>query len=309
MSKSAPADRMRLQRFLSDAGVASRRHAEEYILAGRVLVNGEIVDTLPAFVDPEHDKVIVDGTPVRTARLRYFLVHKPKGVVCTTRDPARRPRAIDLLPPIREKLFPVGRLDEDSSGLLLMTNDGELTQQITHPRFGIPKVYWVETRGRVPRDLPARLREGVHLSEGRVRAAEVEVVRSSNERSILTITLREGRNRQIRRMLARFGFPVRNLKRIQIGPLELKGLPSGACRELSERELRALRAALAGAAEGPPHRPLKRPTRRTDKKTSPPTRRTTKKTSPPARRSVRGAGPKQPGGPPRRQSPDRRIVE
>jgi len=236
--------RVRLQKFLSDAGVASRRHAEELIRAGRVLVNDQVVDELPAFVDPTVDRVVADGVPVRPQRLEYFLVHKPKNVVCTNRDPAWRTRAIDLLPNLPVRLFPVGRLDADSTGLLLMTNDGQLAERLTHPRYGIPKTYRAEVRGRVPPDLPARLLAGVHLAEGKARADQVEVIHAAQDRSALMITLREGRNRQIRRMLARLGYPVRSLKRVQIGPLSLKGLPVGAARRLTAQELHALRAAV-----------------------------------------------------------------
>ncbi len=239
--------RMRLQKFLSDAGVASRRHAEELILVGRVLVNDAVVDMLPAFVDPQQDRVIVDGTRVRPQHLEYFLVHKPKGVVCTNRDPAGRVRAVDLLPDLPMRLFPVGRLDEESTGLLLMTNDGELAERITHPRYGVPKTYYAEVRGRVPDDLPAKMKAGVFLAEGRARASGVEVVHSSNSRSSLLITLREGRNRQVRRMLARLGHPVKKLKRVQIGPLTLHGLPVGAARRLTVKELAALRGELGRA--------------------------------------------------------------
>jgi len=248
MSQPALPGRMRLQKFLSDTGVASRRHAEELILDGRVLVNDEIVTSLPAFVDPGHDRVVVDGVLVRRQPLVYYLVHKPPGVVCTHFDPAHRTRAIDLLPPLKQRLFPVGRLDEESSGLLLMTNDGELAQQIAHPRYGVPKVYRAEVRGRVPSDLPEQMKRGVYLAEGKARASEVEIIRATNKISILNITLREGRNRQVRRMLAKLGYPVRKLKRLQIGPLSLKGLPVGAARSLTPQELQMLLAAAATSA-------------------------------------------------------------
>jgi 23S rRNA pseudouridine2605 synthase len=236
---------VRLQKFLSDAGVASRRRAEELIRAGRVLVNDEVTDMLPAFVDPAQDRVVVDGTCVRPQRLEYFLVHKPKGVVCTNSDPAGRVRAIDLLPELPVRLFPVGRLDAESTGLLLLTNDGELAERITHPRYGIPKTYYAEVRGRVPRDLPAHMRAGVYLAEGKARASGVKIVHSGSDRSALLITLREGRNRQVRRMLVRLGHPVRKLKRVQIGPLTLHGLPVGSARRLTPKELAQLRAATA----------------------------------------------------------------
>jgi len=249
--RGARPSRQRLQKFLSDTGVASRRRAEELILEGRVLVNDAVVDTLPVFVDPEQDRVIVDGTPVRRQRLDYFMVHKPKGVVCTNRDPAGRVRAVDLLPDLPARLFPVGRLDEESTGLLLMTNDGELAQRITHPRYGVPKTYYAEVRGRVPDDLAATMKGGVFLAEGRARASGVEIEHRSSNRSSLLITLREGRNRQVRRMLAKLGHPVRKLKRVQIGPLTLRGLPVGSSRRLTPQELAALRAAVeaAGARE------------------------------------------------------------
>lgn len=235
---------MRLQKFLSDAGVASRRAAEEMILDGRVLVNDEVVDSLPVFVDPDTDVVIADGVRVRRQAPRYFVVHKPKGVVCTNRDPSGRVRAVDLLPPQAGRLFVVGRLDADSSGLLLMTNDGELAERITHPRYGLAKVYRVQVRGQVAEDLPAKMRRGVYLAEGRAQASQVRVVHRARDRSSLEVTLREGRNRQVRRMLARLGHAVRELKRVQIGPLSLKGLPIGGARELSDAELAALRKAV-----------------------------------------------------------------
>lgn len=261
--------RVRLQKLLSDAGVASRRHAEELILEGRVLVNDAVVDSLPAFVDPERDRVYVGGARVRAAQVEYWLLYKPKGVVCTNRDPAGRVRAIDLMPDDRQHLFPVGRLDADSSGLLLMTNDGELAQRIAHPSSQVPKVYRVEIKGDVPADLVARMKSGVRLAEGRASASEVEVLYRGHKRSVLRVTLRECRNRQVRRMLARFGCPVRDLLRIEIGPLELKGLPVGAARRLSNAEAAALRRAVeahptAGVSRRGPKRARPAP-RRTDR--------------------------------------------
>jgi 23S rRNA pseudouridine2605 synthase len=235
---------VRLQRFLADAGVASRRTAEDYVRDGRVQVNGQLVQALPAFVDPRDDVVLVDGHRVRIQPPEYFLVHKPAGVVCTDRDPAGRTRAVDLLPPLRAKLFIVGRLEAESTGLLLLTNDGELAQRLTHPRYGVPKTYRAEMRGTIPEDLPERLRRGVWLSEGRARVASAEVVHRGHDLSVLNITLREAKNRQIPRMLARFGLVVRKLKRVQIGPLSIRGLPVGAARRLTPPELAALRAAV-----------------------------------------------------------------
>ncbi|MEW6251945.1 MAG: pseudouridine synthase, partial [Planctomycetota bacterium] len=228
--------KVRLQKFLSDAGVASRRRAEELIEEGHVLVNNEVVSALPAFVDPRQDRVVVDGVAVRLQKLEYWMVHKPKGFVSTNRDPAGRRRVIDLLPERAARLFPVGRLDVDSTGLLLLTNDGELSERLTHPRYGLPRVYHVEVRGRVPHDIVGRLRGGVHLAEGKARATQVELLHAGSDASVLLVTLREGRNRQVRRMLARLGYPVKKLKRVEFGPLNLKGLPLGAARQLSPRE-------------------------------------------------------------------------
>jgi 23S rRNA pseudouridine2605 synthase len=250
---------VRLQKFLSDAGVASRREAEEIILEGRVSVNGRMVDSLPAFVEPATDEVRVDGARVHVAAHQYWLVHKPKNVLCTNSDPAGRVRACDLLPPQAGRLFPVGRLDADSTGLLLMTNDGELAQRVTHPRFGVPKTYRVEVRGRVPADVGARMTRGVYLAEGRAAATEVEVTHRSDERSVLLVTLCEGRNRIIRRMLARLGFAVRTLKRVQIGPLSLRNLPVGAARQLSDQELELLRRAIKAERTRARRAPTRRP--------------------------------------------------
>lgn len=240
-----PAGMMRLQKFLSDAGVASRRHAEELILEGRVLVNDEVIGELPAFVDPRKDVVIANGARVRILPNDYFLLHKPKGVVCTNRDPEGRTRAIDLLPPFAGRLNVVGRLDAESSGLLLMTNDGELAARITHPSHGVAKVYRVVVKGRVESDLPAKMKKGVYLAEGRAQASDVRIVHADTQQATLEMTLREGRIREVRRMLARLGHPVRRLTRIKIGPLSLKGLPVGGARRLSDDEIKALREAVA----------------------------------------------------------------
>ncbi len=242
---------VRLQKLLSDAGVASRRRAEELILEGRVLVNDEVVNTLPAFAVPGADRIICDGELVKFEPPQYFMLHKPKGYLCTDSDPGGRPRAVDLLPPGLPKLFPVGRLDMDSTGLLLMTNDGELSERVTHPRFGVPKVYRAEVRGKVGGDVTAKLLGGVHLAEGRISASLVRVVHSAHDRSMLELTLREGRDKQVRRMLAQCGHKVRRLTRIRIGPLTLKGLPLGAARRLAPRELAELRAELKRAKPRP----------------------------------------------------------
>lgn len=305
MTRRKTADKpVRLQKFLSEAGVASRRRAEKLIEAGRVLVNDVVVDCLPAFVTPGADRVVVDGTPVRSQALEYFIVHKPKGVVCTNRDPAGRPRAVDLLPPTRAPLNVVGRLDADSTGLLLMTNDGELAEQITHPRLELPKVYRVEVRGQVPRDVVAAMKKGVYLAEGKVTASDVEVVRRGRGSSVLKITLREGRNRQVRRMLARLDHPVKTLKRVAIGPLILKGLPVGACRRLTPRELTELRRAIRAAKSKGQRGGTGRPNTRRHAAASSPKKRIARQTARPA--AARPARRRRDSDPPAK--PRRRLV-
>lgn len=231
----------RLQKVLASAGFGSRRACEEMILEGRVSVNGQRVEEMPVLVDPQADDVRVDGRRIRFERKVYYLLNKPKGVLCTQHDPSGRKRATDLLANVKERVYPVGRLDADSEGLLLMTNDGELAAALTHPRYGVPKTYRARVSGKVgPADV-ARLRQGIWLSEGKTRPSRVSIAYSSRTYSVLEITLREGRNRQVRRMLAKLGHPVRELKRIRIGPLSLRGLGTGRVRQLTPSEVQRLR--------------------------------------------------------------------
>lgn len=233
--------RERLQKILAAAGVASRRECEQIILDGRVRVNGKPVLSLPVLVDPHRDRIVVDGKPLRPERKVYLLLHKPKGVHCTNYDPDGRPLAVDLLVGVKERLFPVGRLDADSTGLLLMTNDGDLAERLAHPRYGVPKTYRVHVNGPVTPDEIARLRKGIWLAEGKTRVADARVIHRGREKSVLEITLQEGRNREVRRILAKLGHNARKLMRIRIGPLSLRGLPPGAFRPLTPEELRNLR--------------------------------------------------------------------
>jgi len=250
----------RLQRVLADAGIDSRRHCEEMILEGRVKVNNKVVGDLPAWVDPENDRITVDGEPVTQPRRRkstgkrghtYILLNKPKHVVCTNRDPEGRKRAIDLVKlPGNPRLFCVGRLDADSTGLLLLTTDGDLANHLTHPRYGVHKSYEVVIRGSLGTDEIAELEHGIYLADRRAESAAVrrkkkraraeaaleatrtapvrlQLIKRDRERTHLKMELREGRNRQIRRMMARVGHPVKSLKRVQLGPLRLKGIALG----------------------------------------------------------------------------------
>jgi 23S rRNA pseudouridine2605 synthase len=230
---------MRLAKFLAHAGVASRRAAEEIIRAGRVTVGGERV------VDPARDVddssgVAVDGTPLRPARDRLvYALHKPAGVVSTAKDTHGRPTVVELVPPGAGRLYPVGRLDADSTGLILLTNDGELAHQLTHPKFGVPKTYRAKV-GHAPvrEEELQRLREGVELEDGRTSPARIRLLGSD----LIELTITEGRKRQVRRMCDAIGHPVRELRRISFGPLALGDLAPGAARRLKASEVEELRA-------------------------------------------------------------------
>jgi len=230
----------RLQKVLASAGLASRREAEELILEGRVEVDGEVVTEMGTRVDRLKQEVFVDGERLPKPKLEYFAVHKPTGVVCTARDPAGRTRVTDLLPPDVGRVFNVGRLDLESEGLILVTNDGELANKITHPRHGIEKTYEVQVAGHVPPDVLAKMRKGVHLAEGYVKPVRVRSKGPRKKSTILEMVLDEGRNREIRRLLARVGHKVQRLTRIAVGPLRLGDLPRGAVRRLTPEEVRKL---------------------------------------------------------------------
>jgi len=241
----------RLQKLLSMAGIASRRASEELILQGRVEVNGEIVRTLGTKADPAHDTIKVDGRRLRfDARPRYILLNKPKGVVTTRNDPERRRTVIDLLKGVREYVYPVGRLDYDSEGLLLLTSDGDLAARLTHPRHEVERVYEAVVVGAPSDDALEKLRRGVFLDGERTSPAEVRRTGGSGKRrqelTTLVVTLREGRNRQVRRMFASIGHPVRKLTRTRMGPIKLGELRPGHFRDLTPAEVERLKKA-AGA--------------------------------------------------------------
>jgi|Deesub1362A_J573_1020465.scaffolds.fasta_scaffold01391_4 pseudouridine synthase len=256
----------RLQKILARAGVASRRKAEELILAGRVAVDGRVVRELGTKADPARQRITVDGRPLPPPQgRRYWLVHKPRGVVSTARDPQGRPKVTDLLPPEARaaRLYPVGRLDRDSEGLVLLTNDGELAHRLMHPRYQVPKHYRVWVKGRPSPAALERLRRGVDIGEARPTApARVYLKSASEARSKLSIVTHEGRKREIRRMCQAVGHPVLRLVRVGLGPLRLGDLPPGAARPLTRNELMALRQAaglIAGCKDADDS--VKRPTR------------------------------------------------
>jgi len=243
--------------------VASRRQCERLIEAGRVAVNGRVVRDLPAFADPSRDSITVDDRPVGAgARHVYIMLNKPSRTLSTTHDEpgADRRTVLDLVDhPATPRLFPVGRLDYDTVGLVLLTNDGGLANRLTHPRFGVSKTYRAVVRGRLEDEQVQGLERGIYLADrdqGRTSGASrtarvgIRIIRRDRERTILQITLKEGRNRQVRRMLAQVGCPVRRLERIAMGPLRLTGLARGQWRLLERAELSALRRAVRKAGPG-----------------------------------------------------------
>lgn len=235
----------RLQRVMAAAGIGSRRECETIIEEGRVEVDGKMVTTLGTKVDPDKQKIKVDGDELKQERLQYFILNKPTGVLSTSNDPSGRMRVIDLIM-TKNRVYNVGRLDQSSEGLILVTNDGELANRLTHPRYGVEKKYHVQVAGQPDAADLKTLTDGVYLAEGKAKATSAKFIRKGKESSWIEITLMEGRNREIRRLLAKIGHKVRTLKRVSIGPLKLKELPSGAHRELTPGELKALKKATSG---------------------------------------------------------------
>lgn len=223
----------------------SRRKCEELILEGAVRVNRKVVDRLPAFVDADKDVITVDGRRIAAVRKVYFLLNKPKRVICTNSDPQGRKKAIDLIP-AAERVFCIGRLDVDTSGLIILTNDSELANRLTHPRYGLPKTYVVRVKGQIGGDTAEKLKAGVWLAEGKTGRASVKILKRGHEESLMEITVREGLSHDIRRMLARVGLRVKSLKRTQIGKLTARGLGVGQFRRLSEAEVRHLKKTAGG---------------------------------------------------------------
>lgn len=248
---------MNLVVYLARAGLGSRRSCDELIRKGSVTVNDEVVTFPREKVTPE-DVVLVDGEPVEARELRYFLVNKPRGVASTRRDPHAERVIVDLVPNGRI-LFPVGRLDVDTTGLIVLTNDGVLGNRLMHPRYGVPKTYVARVRGKVSRRALGALRQGVDLEDGLTSPAEVNLKKQSAKTALVEITIHEGRKRQVRRMFAAVGLPVEELHRRRYGPIADKGLEPGGYRELAGDEVEALRrageevaVAVGGEVEGQP---------------------------------------------------------
>lgn len=229
----------RINKLLAAAGLGSRRQVDELITDGRVEIDGKTITQVGVKVDADTAKISVDGEPLKRHRPLYFAVHKPAGVLCTNSDPEGRPRVIDLVPG-QNRLFPVGRLDSSSTGLILLTNDGELAQRLAHPRNSVPKSYYVVVAGQVEMDSMRRLQRGIYLAEGFARVDGAKIRRVRKGCTEIEITLSEGKNREIRRVLARLGHKVITLRRLAIGPLRLANLPEGSYRPLSQEEVAQL---------------------------------------------------------------------
>ena len=255
----------RLQKILSQAGIASRRAAEKLIAEGRVTLNGKTVLEMGTKADAETDDIRVDGRRLRAPeRKRYILLNKPAGVVSTRSDPQRRRTVIDLLAGVREYVYPVGRLDYETEGLLLLTNDGDLAARLTHPRHGVERSYEAHVAGMPDAEALRRLREGIPLDGRRTLPAEATLLNARGSESrpkglqpregVVQITIREGRNRQVRRMLEAVGHPVRELARTRIGPLTDRRLKAGMWRDLTKEEVTTLQALANRPAPTPPPR-------------------------------------------------------
>lgn len=244
-STAPSSDMQRLQRVLAAAGFGSRRECETFIEEGRVEVDGKVADKLGTKVNPDKQEIYVDGQKLTMARRQYFVLNKPPGIVSTSKDPSGRLRVVDLIK-TDQRVYNVGRLDQSSEGLILVTNDGDLANLLTHPRYGVAKKYLVQVQGTPTAAILKSLTEGIYLAEGKARVANIKLKRRVKDTSWLEIVLEEGRNREIRRLLARVGHKVLRLRRIAIGPLKLGGLPIGAHRALTAQEVRELKKAVSG---------------------------------------------------------------
>lgn len=259
---------MRLQKLIAGTGIASRRKAETLITAGRVTVNGKVVTELGTKVDPERDHVKLDGKHLSSVQpFVYLMLNKPKNVMSTLDDPGGRTTVKDYLRGVSVRVFPVGRLDFDSEGLMLLTNNGDLAQALLHPRYHVPKTYLIKVKGVLTDEEIRQLEQGVRLEDGMTSPAQVKKIKKAEANSWLEITIREGRKHQVKRMLESVGHPVIKLMRVRMGPLSLGNLDSGEFRFLTDREANALRelveqrVASVEQGEEPVVRP-KRPVRR-----------------------------------------------
>ncbi len=252
--------RERLQKLLAAAGIASRRECEELIVEGRVEVDNVVVTELGTRVDPSTQSIHVDGELLHKPKLVYFAVNKPEGVVSTARDQVGRPRVTDLLPPDAGRVFNVGRLDMASEGLILMTNDGELANKLTHPSHGVEKTYHVQVAGAPETTLLGQLTKGVYLADGHVKVVRAQFKGKHKKSTIIEMVLNEGKNREIRRLLAKLGHKVQRLTRVAVGPVKLGEMPAGAYRPLTPREVTQLKKVADGIELEPKKKLRRRPT-------------------------------------------------
>ncbi|WP_281886824.1 pseudouridine synthase [Paenibacillus sp. YYML68] len=245
----------RLQKVLAEAGIASRRKCEELITAGRVQVNDEVVTTLGVKVDPKQDSIRVDGKPIRKQSKVYLLFNKPKGVITSAEDPEGRKTVTDFFKHLKVRVYPIGRLDYDTEGLLLLTNDGDFAHLLTHPKFHVPRTYLATVNGVPHGTMLDKLRSGIKLEDGMTSPAEVDYydVDPDKKEAIIKITIFEGRNRQVRRMFDAIHHPVIKLKRVQFGPILLTGVPRGKSRPLLPVEVEELRKAAQDVGAGKSH--------------------------------------------------------
>ncbi|HXF47841.1 MAG TPA: pseudouridine synthase [Verrucomicrobiae bacterium] len=233
---------MRLNKFLSAAGVASRRLADELITAGRVAVNGEAVTKLGLVIDETKDKVTVDGKPVSVpSESLYIVLNKPKGYLVTLKDDFGRQTVLDLLRSCRERVFPIGRLDKDTEGVLLLTNDGDLSYRLAHPKYGVEKVYIATVEGQVKPEIAAKIEAGVDIGTGEPAVGKAEIVSTSTAKSVVQLILKEGRKREVKRIFEALGYKVIHLKRISFAGISASGLRLGDFRYLNPKEIKTLK--------------------------------------------------------------------
>lgn len=235
----------KLHKFMANCGVASRRKSEELILAGKVKVNGQVINTLGERIDPEQDVVLVNGKRISLPKEQlYYMFFKPEGYLTTAMDPQGRPTIYDLIPELKGKVKPVGRLDMDTEGLLMLTNDGEFAFRLSHPKFEVKKTYKAIVEGQIDHKAIKALQEGVLLDDGKTAPAKVQVLEKRRRTSVVLLTIHEGKKRQVRRMLSAVGYPVLMLKRTAIDKVVLKNVDKGHYRPLTEKELIRLKSRL-----------------------------------------------------------------
>ncbi len=251
----------RIHKLLAHAGYGSRRACEDLIVTGRISVDGVVVRTLGSSVDLATQELRCDGEVIRVEPKVYFLLHKPRGYVCTNADPMNRPKVIDLFQGVCQRIYTVGRLDADSDGLIVVTNDGEMTNILTHPRYGVAKTYRVIVKGYVSGEQLEKIQKGVWLAEGRTSQLKVKVHKRSRDMTAMDVTLREGMNREVRRIFARIGHQVRSLTRIRIGGLVLGDLRAGAYRAITREQILTMMQAPEPRERPKRERPRQKPKR------------------------------------------------